>query len=25
MPVKVVFKDQRVGSMTDFYIEPLHE
>jgi uncharacterized OB-fold protein len=23
MPVKVVFKEQRVGSMTDFYIEPL--
>jgi uncharacterized OB-fold protein len=23
MSVKVVFKEQRVGSMTDFYIEPL--
>jgi uncharacterized OB-fold protein len=25
MPVKVVFREQRVGSMTDFYIEPLRE
>ncbi len=23
MPVKVVFRDQRVGKLTDFYIEPL--
>jgi uncharacterized OB-fold protein len=23
MPVKVVFREKRVGSMTDFYIEPL--
>jgi uncharacterized OB-fold protein len=25
MPVKVVFREKRVGSMTDFYIEPVRE